>query len=78
MSDQLRFGFEAADEVWLVGVLRQDDLDGDFSIDDGLVRSIDCPKSSLANEILDGIASDRLTDECVHKLCPAFQRIGEV
>ena len=39
--DQLRFGLEAADEVGVIGVLRQDDLDGDFALDERLHRPID-------------------------------------
>ena len=33
--DKQRFCFEAADEVRMVGVLGQNDLDGDFALDDG-------------------------------------------
>jgi hypothetical protein len=78
VGDQLCFGFEAAHEVRLVGVLGQDDLDCHFAFHHGLVSAVDYTECALTDVVLDGVAFDGLTGESVHELCPAYfrQRIG--
>src|SRR4051812_11152389 len=38
--NDLRFGFEAPDEIWVVGVLRVDNFDRHFTINDRLIGTV--------------------------------------
>jgi hypothetical protein len=56
-GDDARLAFEAPDEIGAVGVLRQDDLDGDFTVNRGLVRPVDFPKSASADALAQFVTS---------------------
>ncbi len=45
----LCFGLKTADEVGMIGELRQNYLDSDLSSYDGLVGAVNCPEASHAN-----------------------------
>ncbi len=57
-GDQLRFGFEAADEVGVVGVPGQDDLDGDFAPDRGLEGAVDGAEAAYADALAQLVVFD--------------------
>jgi len=60
---QLRLGLKAANEVGVIGILRQNDLDGDFTLDQRLRGAIHCAESSCADFIVQQVAAYRTTAE---------------
>ena len=62
-GDELGFGFKAADEVGLVGILGQDDLDGHFALDQGLSGAIDHAHAAFAQALAQGVAADGASAE---------------
>jgi hypothetical protein len=66
--DDLRFGLKAADELGMIGILRQDNLDRDRAADAGLLCAIDCAKAAYADPLAELVAlnnaSARLWTRC--------------
>ena len=58
LGDQLRFAFEAADEVRLVGILGQDDFDRHLTVDQRLVGAVDRAVGAFAELLQQIIAFD--------------------
>jgi len=65
---QLGFRLKPADEFGLIGVLREDDFDGDFASDDRLMRSIDRAKAACAEQLTQFIAANGLAVESDHRV----------
>jgi hypothetical protein len=63
VGDHLGFGFKAADKVGVVGVFRQDDLNGYISIYGGLVGAIDRAKPTVTDQPSQFVALENLTSE---------------
>ena len=57
-GDELGFGFEAADEVGLVGVLGADDLERHLTLDQRLGGAIHNPHAALTDAFAQGIAAN--------------------
>lgn len=56
--DDLRLGLEAADEVGVIGILGQDNLDGDVAPDHGLLGAKDRAEAAAADLLTEGVAVD--------------------
>ena len=68
--NQLRFDFEAANELRLIGVFRQDDLDGDIATNRGLIGAIDYTEPPCTDALTQLVALDRATIELVQREPP--------
>ena len=58
-GDQLRLGFESADEVWIVGEFGSHDLDGDLPADRGLEGPVEVPTGAVSDFVSEFVAANR-------------------
>jgi hypothetical protein len=62
-GDELSFGFEAADELRVVGVAGQDDLDRHFTLDEGLNGAVDHAEAAFTHAVAEFEAADGAAGE---------------
>jgi hypothetical protein len=67
-GDQARFALEAADEVRVIGVLRQDDLNDDLAGHRSLICPVDLPDPPSADALAQLVTSDLLVCRMIHVL----------
>ena len=73
-GDELRLDFEAAHKVWLIGKLRQDDLDRHLPPQRGLETAVNSARRACSYPFAELVALECLSNQGCHEHSP---RISE-
>src|SRR5437660_847622 len=65
---ELGLGLKTPDEIRMIGEVRQDDFDGDFASDSGLVGFVDRAEATRTNPFAQFVAFNSQSTQVFHRL----------